>query len=79
MDILIYKKMKLELRLALNLFGSGLLANQKMEKYFQQVYAERNMVVAQRFLSNVVGGYGEHPVSTNGGDTWYLQLAIFFK
>ena len=27
-------------------------------------------VVAERFLSNVIKDYGEHPVSTDGG-TWY--------
>jgi putative transposase len=32
---------------------------------------ERNMiVVAERFLFNVIKEYGEHPVSTDG-DTWY--------
>jgi len=28
------------------------------------------VVVAERFLSNVIKEYGEHPVSTDGG-TWY--------
>jgi putative transposase len=32
------------------------------------------MFVAERFLSNVVNEYGEHPVSTDGG-TWYHRLA----
>jgi putative transposase len=31
---------------------------------------ERNMFVADRFLSNVVKEYREHPVSTDEG-TWY--------
>ena len=39
---------------------------------------ERNMFVAERFLSNVVKEYGEHPVSTDGG-TWYPQACQFLK
>jgi putative transposase len=36
---------------------------------------ERNMiVVAERFLFNVIKEYGEHPVSTDG-DTWYPSQA----
>ena len=31
---------------------------------------ERNMLIAERFLSNVIRHYGKHPVSTDGG-TWY--------
>ena len=31
---------------------------------------ERNMFIAERFLSGVVRYYGIHPVSTDGG-TWY--------
>ena len=31
---------------------------------------ERNMLVAERFLSHIIKEYGEHPVSTDGG-TWY--------
>jgi putative transposase len=39
---------------------------------------ERNMFVAERFLSNVVKEYVEHPVSTDGG-TWYPQACQFLK
>jgi putative transposase len=39
---------------------------------------ERNMFVAERFLSNVIKEYGEHPVSTDGG-TWYPQACQFLK
>ena len=39
---------------------------------------ERNMFMAERFLSNVVKEYGEHPVSTDGG-TWYPQDCQFLK
>ena len=36
------------------------------------------MFVAERFLSNVVNEYGQHPVSTDGG-TWYPQACQFLK
>ncbi|MDQ6723605.1 MAG: transposase [Thermoproteota archaeon] len=39
---------------------------------------ERNMFVAERFLSSIVNEYGEHPVSTDGG-TWYPQACKFLK
>ena len=39
---------------------------------------ERNMFVTERFLSNIVVKYGEHPVSTDGG-TWYPQACKFLK
>ncbi|HET6591114.1 MAG TPA: DDE-type integrase/transposase/recombinase [Candidatus Nitrosocosmicus sp.] len=34
------------------------------------VSKERNMFVAERFLSNVVRRYGKHPISTDKGN-WY--------
>jgi putative transposase len=42
------------------------------------VSKERNMFVAERFLSNIVEEYGPHPVSTDGG-TWYPQACKFLK
>jgi len=39
---------------------------------------ERNMFVAEHFISNLVKRYGEHPVSTDGG-TWYPQACKFLK
>jgi putative transposase len=36
------------------------------------------MFVAERFLSNVVHGYGKHPVSADGG-TWYPQACRFLE
>ncbi len=33
------------------------------------------MSVAERFLSNVIKEYGEHPISTDGG-TWYLSTSL---
>ena len=37
---------------------------------------ERNMLIAERFLSTIVRDYGKHPVSTDGG-TWYPQACRF--
>ena len=37
----------------------------------QNITQERNMFIAECFLSGVVRYYGIHPVSTDGG-TWYL-------
>jgi putative transposase len=42
------------------------------------IFKERNMFVAERFLSNVVENYGKHAVSTDGG-TWYPQPCKFLK
>ncbi len=39
---------------------------------------ERNMFVAERFLSDLVKIHGNHPVSTDGG-TWYPQACGFLK
>jgi putative transposase len=38
----------------------------------QSISKERNMFVAERFLSKAIEEYGKHPVSTDGG-TWYPQ------
>jgi putative transposase len=38
---------------------------------------ERNMFVAERFLSIIVEEYGKHPVSTDGG-SWYPHQACRF-
>ncbi len=39
---------------------------------------ERNMLIAERFLSGLAGVYGKHPISTDGG-TWYPQACRFLK
>lgn len=44
----------------------------------QDITQERNMLIAERFLSRVVRYYGNHPVSTDGG-TWYPQACEFLK
>src|SRR3954462_12421197 len=39
---------------------------------------ERNMLIAERFLSSIVEDYGKNIVSTDGG-TWYPQACRFLK
>ena len=40
---------------------------------------ERNMLLAERFISSLVGIHGhQHPVSTDGG-TWYPQACKFLR
>ena len=39
---------------------------------------ERNMFVAEKFLSGLVRVHGKHPVSTDGG-TWYPQACRFLE
>ena len=34
---------------------------------------ERNMLVAERFISGLIKSNGKHPISTDGG-TWYPQV-----
>ena len=35
-------------------------------------------VASERFLSHVIKEYGEHSISTDGGDTWYPPQACKF-
>lgn len=37
------------------------------------------MFVAERFLSDIVDEYGQHPVLTDDGGTWYPQACKFLK
>jgi putative transposase len=39
---------------------------------------ERTILIAERFIKNLVKRYGKHPVSTDGG-TWYPQQYKFLK
>jgi len=39
---------------------------------------ERNMLVTERFISDLIKGHGRHPVSTDGG-TWYPMACRFLK
>ena len=43
-----------------------------------RISKERNMFVAERFLSDIIDEYGQHPVSTDGG-TWYPQSCKYLK
>ena len=43
-----------------------------------RISKERNMFVAERFLSNLIKGYDKHPLSTDGG-TWYPQACRFLE
>lgn len=40
------------------------------------IFIERNMFVAEKFISGLVKIYGKHMVSTDGG-TWYPQAYMF--
>jgi putative transposase len=51
--------------------------NDKEILYFH-ISKERNMFVAERFLSHVVKKYGLHQVSSDGG-TWYPQACKFLN
>jgi len=44
----------------------------------QTISKERNMFVAEGFLSSIVRDYGKHAVTTDGG-TWYPQACEFLK
>ena len=44
----------------------------------QTMSKERNMLIAERFLSGVVRDFGKHPVSTDGG-TWYPMACQFLR
>ena len=39
---------------------------------------ERNMLIAEQFLQNLIRKYGKHRISTDGG-TWYPQACKFLK
>jgi putative transposase len=43
-----------------------------------RISKERNMFVAERFLSDIVDKHGKYPISTDGG-TWYPQACKFLK
>jgi putative transposase len=43
------------------------------------VSKERNMLIAEQFISKLVKTYGPHPVSTADGGTWYPPQACRFE
>ncbi|MGD9533097.1 MAG: hypothetical protein AB7V56_04920 [Candidatus Nitrosocosmicus sp.] len=46
--------------------------------FLLKISKEWNMLIAERFLSDIVRNYGKHPVSADGG-TWYPQGCEFLK
>jgi putative transposase len=40
---------------------------------------ERNLLIDERSVSKLVNIYGQHPVSTDDGGTWYPQACRFLK
>ena len=73
--------MKLQLKSDLNSFGLWVAIEPESKEILgMSISKERNMFVAiERFISYVVDEYGEHPVSTDGGGTWYPQACRFLK
>ena len=45
----------------------------------QNITKERNMLVAEKFMSDLIKAHGNHPVSTDGGSTWYPMACQFLK
>jgi putative transposase len=43
------------------------------------VSKERNMLIAEQFISKLVKTYGPYPVSTDGERTWYPPQACRFE
>jgi putative transposase len=43
-----------------------------------RISKERNMLLAEQFISSLVKIHGQHPVSTDGG-TWYPQACRFLR
>jgi putative transposase len=68
------------LKLDQSTFGYGL---QLLEPENRQILIaltvskERNMFVAERFLHGLIKIHGKHPVSTDGGGTWYPMACQF--
>ncbi len=52
--------------MTLNSSGYGLQEPENNEILALKVFKERNMFVAERFLSEMVKEYDKHPVSTDG-------------
>ena len=71
--------MKPYYRLDPNTFGYGLAIEPENGQILAlNISKERNMLIAESFLSGVVRYYGNHPISTDGG-TWYPQACEFLK
>ena len=44
----------------------------------QSISKERNMLMAEKFITSLINSYGRHPVSTDGG-LWYPQACRFLN
>ena len=56
------------------------IAIESIEKVILDMHIsfERSILVAKRFLQELIRKYGKYPVSTDGG-TWYPQACKFLK
>jgi putative transposase len=78
LNILVYKKMKLQIKAGSELIWLWVVIEPKDKEILAiNISKERNMFVVERFLSNVIKEYGKHPVSTDGG-TWHPPQACRF-
>ena len=68
--------MKHKLKLVLNWYGFGFAIEPKYKEILSiTISKERNMFVAEWFLSNIVKEYGQHPVSIDGALGFLLKHA----
>jgi putative transposase len=72
--------MKHCLKLVQNMSGSGLVAIEPENRNILtlSISKERNILIAERFISDLAKVHGKHPVSTDGG-TWYPQACRFLN
>ena len=72
--------MKHYLKLEMNMFVWVWVAIDSTDKTILdiRISLERTMLVAERFLKDLVKRYGKRPVSTDGG-TWYPQACNFLE
>jgi|SRR6185312_12694425 putative transposase len=72
--------MKHCLKLVQNMSGSGLVAIEPENRNILtlSISKERNILIAERFISDLAMVHGKHPVSTDGG-TWYPQARRFLN
>ena len=72
--------MKHYLKLVQNMSGSGLVAIEPENRNILtlSISKERNILIAERFISDLAMVHGKHPVSTDGG-TWYPQARRFLN
>jgi putative transposase len=72
--------MKHCLKLVQNMSGSGLVAIEPENRNILtlSILKERNILIAERFISDLTKVHVKHPVSTDGG-TWYPQACRFLN